>query len=184
VSPAVFLDRDGVINVDHGYVSRPEQFEFIDGVFEACQHFAALGYTLIVVTNQSGIGRGYYSEADFHQLTDWMVQRFADHGVKIAGVYWCPHHPVKAQGSYQRECNCRKPAPGMILQAAAEHGIDLSRSLMLGDKAADMQAAASAGVGHKVLVLSGQPISAADQALADEVWLCARDALHRFRAPH
>jgi D-glycero-D-manno-heptose 1,7-bisphosphate phosphatase len=180
VKPAVFLDRDGVINVDHGYVSRPEQFEFIEGIFEACQLFAALGYTLIVVTNQSGIGRGYYSEADFHQLTEWMVQRFADHGVKIAGVYWCPHHPVNASGAYQRECNCRKPAPGMLLQAAAEHGIDLARSLMLGDKAADMQAAAAAGVGHKVLVLSGQSLSAADLALADEVWDSAGDASLRF----
>jgi D-glycero-D-manno-heptose 1,7-bisphosphate phosphatase len=170
VKPAVFLDRDGVINVDHGYVSRPEQFEFIDGIFEACQHFAALGYTLIVVTNQSGIGRGYYSEADFLSLTQWMTERFAEHGVTIAGVYWCPHHPVNAKGAYQRECDCRKPAPGMILQAAAEHGIDLAQSLMFGDKASDMQAASAAGVGRKILVLSCQSLSEADLALADEVW--------------
>lgn len=180
MKPAVFLDRDGVINVDHGYVSRPEQFNFIDGIFEACQHFAALGYTLIVVTNQSGIGRGYYTEADFLSLTQWMTERFAEHGVTIAGVYWCPHHPVQAQGTYQRECDCRKPAPGMIVQAAAEHGIDLARSWMLGDKAADMQAAAAAGVGHKVLVLSGQSLSEEDRALADEVWGSAIDARLRF----
>jgi D-glycero-D-manno-heptose 1,7-bisphosphate phosphatase len=170
VKPAVFLDRDGVINVDHGYVSRPEQFEFIDGIFEACQHFSALGYTLIVVTNQSGIGRGYYSEADFHRLTDWMVQRFADRGVTIAGVYWCPHHPVNAKGAYQRECDCRKPAPGMILQAAQEHDIDLASSLMLGDKVSDMQAASVAGIRRKILVLSGQSISEANRTFADEVW--------------
>lgn len=181
MKPAVFLDRDGVINVDHGYVSRPEQFSFIDGIFEACQHFAALGYTLIVVTNQSGIGRGYYTEADFLSLTRWMTERFAEHGVTITGVYWCPHHPVQAQGAYQRECDCRKPAPGMILQAAAEHGIDLARSWMLGDKAADMQAAAAAGVRRKVLVLSGQALSDEDQNLADEVWATARDALLRVQ---
>jgi D-glycero-D-manno-heptose 1,7-bisphosphate phosphatase len=180
VKPAVFLDRDGVINVDHGYVSRPEQFEFIDGIFEACQHFAALGYTIIVVTNQSGIGRGYYTEADFLNLTQWMTERFAEQGVTIAGVYWCPHHPVHAQGAYQRECDCRKPAPGLILQAAAEHGIDLARSWMLGDKAADMQAAAAASVGYKILVLSGQSLSKGDRALADEVWGSARDALNRM----
>jgi len=183
VKPAVFLDRDGVINVDHGYVSRPEQFEFIDGIFEACQHFAALGYTIIVVTNQSGIGRGYYTEADFLNLTQWMTERFAEQGVTIAGVYWCPHHPVHAQGAYQRECDCRKPAPGLILQAAAEHGIDLARSWMLGDKAADMQAAAAAGVGRKVLVLSGQSLSAEDRAFADDVWDSAHAALIFFKTP-
>jgi D-glycero-D-manno-heptose 1,7-bisphosphate phosphatase len=176
----VFLDRDGVINVDHGYVSRPEQFEFIDGIFEACQHFAALGYTLIVVTNQSGIGRGYYTEADFLSLTQWMTERFAAHGVTIAGVYWCPHHPVNAKGAYQRECDCRKPAPGMILQAAQEHDIDLASSLMLGDKVSDMQAAIAAGIGRKVLVLSGQSLSVAHRALPDEIWDSAGDACLRF----
>jgi heptosyltransferase I len=167
---AVFLDRDGVINVDHGYVSTPEQFEFVDGVFEACQHFLKQGYKLVVVTNQSGIARGYYSPEQFEALTHWMLQQFSEHGVHITAVYHCPHHPTKGQAPYVQDCKCRKPAPGMLLQAIAEHGIDPAQSIMVGDKVADMQAAAAAGVGHKVLVQSGQPFSSQEAALADEVW--------------
>jgi len=167
---AAFLDRDGVINLDHGYVSTPEQFEFIDGVFDACRLLQQQGYLLIVVTNQSGIGRGYYNEAQFHQLTDWMKQQFADQGVLIDAVYFCPHHPEKALPHYQQDCNCRKPNPGMLQQAIAEFDINPAQSLMLGDKAADMQAAAAAGVGRKILVLSGQSLSDDDKHYADEVW--------------
>lgn len=167
---AVFLDRDGVINIDHGYLFQPEQFDFIDGVFAACQHLQQLGYLLIVVTNQSGIARGYYSEHQFALLTSWMKQQFAAHGVKIDGVYYCPHHLEKGQNPYNIACDCRKPQPGMLLQAIREYGIDPSQSLMLGDKAADMQAAAAAGVSRKVLVLSGQTLTEADKQLADEIW--------------
>jgi D-glycero-D-manno-heptose 1,7-bisphosphate phosphatase len=176
VKPAVFLDRDGVINVDHGYVSTPEQFEFVDGVFEACQHFLKQGYKLVVVTNQSGIARGYYSPEQFEALTQWMCQEFAAHGVHITAVYHCPHHPTKGQAPYVQDCHCRKPAPGMFLQAIADHGIDPAQSIMVGDKGADMQAAAAAGVGHKVLVQSGQPFSSQEAALADAVW----PSLHAF----
>ncbi|WP_134057803.1 D-glycero-beta-D-manno-heptose 1,7-bisphosphate 7-phosphatase [Rheinheimera aquimaris] len=177
VVKAAFLDRDGVINVDHGYVSTAEQFEFIDGVFAACRHLQQQGYLLIVVTNQSGIGRGYYSEAQFWQLTDWMKQQFAANGVGITDVFFCPHHPVNAQPPYQLECNCRKPAPGMLLQAIEKYGIDAKQSLMLGDKKADMQAAKAAGIGRKVLVLSGQSLSDADKASADEIWPSIKAAL-------
>jgi len=179
-SKALFLDRDGVINIDHGYVSTPEQFEFVDGVFEACQQFQALGYKLIVVTNQSGIARGYYSPQQFEQLTQWMCAQFAAHGVHITAVYHCPHHPTKGQAPYVQDCNCRKPAPGMLLQAIAEHSIDPALSIMVGDKGADMQAAAAAGVGHKVLVQSGQPFSSQEAALADAVW----PSLHAFALGH
>jgi len=167
---AAFLDRDGVINVDHGYVSSPEQFEFIEGVFDACRHLQQQGYLLIVVTNQSGIGRGYYNEQQFHALTDWMKAQFQSHGVTLTDVFFCPHHPVKANPPYQIDCDCRKPAPGMLVQAINKYQIDPSQSLMLGDKKADMQAAQAAGVGRKVLVLSGQTLTAEDQASADEVW--------------
>ena len=167
---AVFLDRDGVINIDHGYLFQPEQFDFIDGVFAACHHLQQLGYLLIVVTNQSGIARGYYSEHQFALLTSWMKQQFAAHGVKIDGVYYCPHHLEKGQNPYNIACDCRKPQPGMLLQAIREYGIDPAQSLMLGDKAADMQAAAAAGISRKVLVLSGQTLTEADKQLADEIW--------------
>jgi D-glycero-D-manno-heptose 1,7-bisphosphate phosphatase len=174
---AAFLDRDGVINVDHGYVSSPEQFEFIDGVFDACRHLQQQGYLLIVVTNQSGIGRGYYNEQQFHQLTDWMKAQFASHGVTLTDVFFCPHHPVNAIVPYQTDCNCRKPAPGMLLQAIQKYQIDPKLSLMLGDKKADMQAAQAAGVGRKVLVLSGQSLTEQDKASADEIWPSIKAAL-------
>jgi len=143
---AVFLDRDGIINVDHGYVYRPQDMEFVPGIFELCTYFRQLGYQLVVVTNQSGIGRGYYSEADFHQLTDWMKQEFAHRNVPLDGVYFCPHHPESAEGDYLKDCDCRKPQPGMLLQAASDLKLDLSQCLMVGDKLSDMQAAQAAGV--------------------------------------
>jgi len=122
------------------------------------------------VTNQSGIARGYYSEQDFAVLTSWMKQQFAAHGVKIDGVYYCPHHVEKGQEPYNIDCDCRKPNPGMLLQAMREFGIDPTQSLMVGDKVADMQAASAAGVAKKVLVLSGQQLSATDLQSADMVW--------------
>ncbi len=174
---AVFLDRDGVINIDHGYLHQPEQFDFIDGVFEACRHLQNLGYLLIVVTNQSGIARGYYTEHQFALLTSWMKQQFAAQGVKIDGVYYCPHHLEKGENPYNIDCDCRKPRPGMFNQAIREYGIDPAQSIMLGDKAADMQAAAAAGVSRKVLVLSGQALSDEDKQQADEVWPSIHTAL-------
>lgn len=167
---AAFLDRDGVINIDHGYTYQSDQFDFIDGVFDACAHLQRLGYLLIVVTNQSGIARGYYSEHDFALLTSWMKQQFAAKGVKIDGVYYCPHHVEKGQAPYNIDCDCRKPNPGMLQQAMREFGIDPTQSLMVGDKAADMQAAAAAGVTRKILVRSGQTLTDDDLASADEVW--------------
>ncbi|MFC3034155.1 D-glycero-beta-D-manno-heptose 1,7-bisphosphate 7-phosphatase [Pseudoalteromonas fenneropenaei] len=156
---AVFLDRDGVINEDHAYVHQPQDFHFIAGVFSACQQLQALGYKLVVVTNQSGIGRGYYDEAQFQQLTEWMKAQFAAHQIEIAGVYFCPHHPKNAQVQYRQDCDCRKPFPGMLLQAAKELELDLANSVMVGDKASDMEAALAAGVPQRFLVRSGQALS-------------------------
>ena len=174
---AAFLDRDGVINIDHGYTYKPEHFDFIDGVFNACRHLQNLGYLLIVVTNQSGIARGYYTEQDFAVLTSWMKQQFAAHGVKIDGVYYCPHHLEKGQVPYNIDCDCRKPNPGMLLQAIREYGIDPAQSLMVGDKAADMQAATAAGVARKFLVRSGHPLTDEDLHSADQIWDSLADVL-------
>lgn len=149
---AVFLDRDGVVNVDHGYVFRREDFEFVDGVLPAAARLAQHGFVLVMVTNQSGIGRAMYTEADFAVLTAWMKLQFADAGAPLAGVYFCPHHPVHAQGAYKIDCDCRKPGPGMLLQAARELDLDLSRSAMFGDKRDDMEAARAAGVPVRVLL--------------------------------
>jgi D-glycero-D-manno-heptose 1,7-bisphosphate phosphatase len=169
-SKTLFLDRDGVVNVDHGYVSQPKAFEFIDGVFTACKQFQDAGYKIVIITNQSGIGRGYYSEQDFHALTDWMVAEFKKNDVDILAVYYCPHHPVKANAPYLQECDCRKPQPGMLLQAINQHNLSPNNSIMIGDKAPDMQAAIAAGIKHKYLVNSGQSFSSDVEELADAVF--------------
>lgn len=149
---ALFLDRDGVINVDHGYVHTPENFEFVDGIFEVVATAKRVGFLVVVVTNQAGIGRGYYSETQFHALTDWMKARFAERGGQIDAVYFCPCHPEHGIGQYRRESEFRKPAPGMLLLAQRELDIDLSRSIFVGDKASDMQAGRAAGVGRLLLL--------------------------------
>jgi D-glycero-D-manno-heptose 1,7-bisphosphate phosphatase len=140
-----------VINVDHNYVCRPAQFEFIDGIFELCQRAQQQGYLLIVITNQAGIGRGYYTEHDFLSLTAWMCERFLAMGIKIDAVYFSPFHPEHGLGPYKVDSPCRKPRPGMILRAAEEHGIDLDRSVLVGDHLSDIQAGAAAGVGKLFL---------------------------------
>lgn len=149
---AFFLDRDGVINVDHGYVSEPDSFEFTRGVFDACKRIVDNGYVIIIVTNQAGIGRGYYTEAQFAELTRWMCQQFEEHHITLTDVRYCPHHATHGQGEYRKECDFRKPNPGMIIAAAEKHGIDVTKSVLVGDKMSDIQAGQSAGVSHLYLV--------------------------------
>lgn len=148
---ALFLDRDGVINIDHAYVYRPEEFEFIDGIFELCRAAQAMGYLLIVITNQAGIGRGYYTENDFHRLTEWMCGQFKHENITIDGVYFCPYHPEHGVGEFKIDSPLRKPAPGMLLQAAREHDIDFEKSVLIGDKESDIQAGEAAGVRLNIL---------------------------------
>jgi len=150
--PALFLDRDGVINIDHAYVYKKEDFEFIDGIFSLCQKAHQLGYLIFVITNQAGIGRGYYTEKDFWVLTDWMLEVFLQNDVDITQVYFCPYHPTYGIGKYRKESSCRKPNPGMILQAQKEYNIDLSRSVLIGDKESDIQAGLSAEVSSNILL--------------------------------
>lgn len=146
MNKALFLDRDGVINVEKDYLYRKEDFEFIEGIFELCKHYQDLGYMIFVVTNQSGIAREYYTEEDFQLLSDWMLKEFSENDINITKVYHCPHHP-----SINGECNCRKPEPGMILAAKKEFDLDLANSLMVGDKERDVEAAINAGVGQTYL---------------------------------
>jgi D-glycero-D-manno-heptose 1,7-bisphosphate phosphatase len=150
--PAAFLDRDGVINLDHGYVFRRADFQFIDGVLDAAAQLVTLGFAPVVVTNQSGIGRGLYTVADVIALHQWMRMEFEAAGAPLAGVYFCPHHPIDGLGGYRVECDCRKPAPGMLLQAARELQLDLGRSVLFGDRHHDLEAAAAAGVPLRVLL--------------------------------
>ncbi|HWK61407.1 MAG TPA: D-glycero-beta-D-manno-heptose 1,7-bisphosphate 7-phosphatase [Eoetvoesiella sp.] len=151
---ALFLDRDGVINVDHGYVIRREDFHFIDGIFELVRHAKSQGYLVVVVTNQAGIGRGYYTEEDFHQLMDWVAERFAENGGAIDKVYFCPDHPEHGIGQYRRQSSMRKPSPGMILAACEELSIDPKQSILVGDKISDVQAAQAAGIATTFLLAS------------------------------
>lgn len=149
VTKALFLDRDGVINVDHGYVYKSDNFEFTPGLFELLKSAQKAGYKLIVVTNQSGIGRGYYTRSDFEKLTRWMLVRLLEQDITIAGVYYCPHDP-------SAPCDCRKPAPGMFLQAIKDHKINPAKSWMIGDKESDIDAALAAGVKNTVLIAHGK----------------------------
>ena len=148
---AVFLDRDGVINKEKNYLYQKKDFEFIDGVFEACRYFQKIDYQLIVVTNQSGIARSYYQKEDFYKLTKWMLKQFENQGIKILDVFFCPHGP-------ESTCNCRKPKPGMLLEAKEKHKIDMKNSWMIGDKEADVGAANAAGIKNTILVKTGHDI--------------------------
>ncbi|MBL0708255.1 MAG: D-glycero-beta-D-manno-heptose 1,7-bisphosphate 7-phosphatase [Sulfurimonas sp.] len=141
MNKALFLDRDGVINIEKNYLYKIKDFEFIDGVFELCKYYQNLGYIIVVVTNQSGIARKYYDEYDFELLTSWMQSEFLKKDIEIKKVYHCPHHP-----DISGVCSCRKPKSGMLKEAKKEFNIDLSSSVMLGDKERDIEAGIDAGV--------------------------------------
>jgi D-glycero-D-manno-heptose 1,7-bisphosphate phosphatase len=150
----LFLDRDGVINVNHGYVHTPEQTEWVPGIFELCALAQERGYGLVIATNQAGIARGYYDIPTFEAYTRWMHAQFAQHGIAIAATLFCPHHPDAGGSSFTSDCTCRKPAPGMFLEAARRYPIDLSQSVLVGDKISDMCAGHAAGLG-RLLLLGG-----------------------------
>lgn len=159
---ALFLDRDGVINVDHGYVYCREKFEFVDGVFQVARAALENDYKVVVVTNQAGIARGYYTEIQFHQLTTWMCNEFLNSGARIDKVYFSPFHPTEGLGKYKRDDYSRKPNPGMLFQAQEELKINLAESVLIGDKASDIQAGIAAGVGVNILLAQKLPAEFGD----------------------
>ena len=173
----LFLDRDGVINEEIGYLNRQEDVRFVPGIFSLCRTAQSLGYKLLIVTNQSGIARGLYTEDDFHRLMEWMRTAFQQEGVSIDAVYFCPFHPEHGIGAYRREHEDRKPGPGMLLRGAQDLGLSLHASVLIGDRCSDITAANRAGLGTAFLLegteraaCSGQYIEAA--ALRDvEEWL-------------
>ncbi|MFZ3207467.1 MAG: D-glycero-beta-D-manno-heptose 1,7-bisphosphate 7-phosphatase [Geobacteraceae bacterium] len=142
---AVFLDRDGTINEEKGYLFRTEEFTFIPGAPEAIRLLKEAGFLVIVVTNQSGVGRGYYDEAAVDAIHRHLDRELAALGTGVDDYYYCPHHPEHGIGPYKLECKCRKPLPGMLLQASVDHGIDLSSSYMIGDKLVDVTTCIKAG---------------------------------------
>lgn len=143
---AAFLDRDGVLNEDLGYVHRIADFHWVPGAVAACKQLQDAGYALVVVTNQSGVARGMYTLADVDALHRHMASELALAGVQLTAVYACPHHPDGTLPAYRLDCMCRKPRPGMLLQAMREHALDPARSVLFGDKASDIQAGAAAGL--------------------------------------
>jgi D-glycero-D-manno-heptose 1,7-bisphosphate phosphatase len=141
MNKALFIDRDGVINVDKVHVYRKEDFEFTDGIFDLCGRYSDKGYIILVMTNQAGIAKGFYNEEDFKKLTQWMTEQFRDRGIIISKVYYCPHHP-----DIDGPCQCRKPAPGMILQGVKDFDLDISECVLIGDKESDLEAGRRAGI--------------------------------------
>jgi len=148
----IFLDRDGVINKEKSYLFKIKDFEFISGVFSACQYLNHLGYEIIIVTNQSGISRNYYSESDYKIITNWMLGQFKNNNINILDIFHCPHSP-------KSNCSCRKPKPGMFISAKNKYNIDMGKSWMIGDSEGDITAANLAGIKNTILVRSGHKIN-------------------------
>ena len=167
--PAAFIDRDGVINAELDYVHRIEDFHVLPGVAEGLRVLADAGYALVVVTNQAGIAKGLYDEPAFERLTAHMRGLFSAQGIEFAGVYHCPHHLRGRVPQYTRACDCRKPAPGLLLRAAQDLHLDLARSVLIGDKPSDTDAGRAAGVAKTVLVRSGHALPAAASEHADHI---------------
>ena len=147
----IFLDRDGVINKEINYLYKISDFEFINGVFKASQYFKSLNYKITIITNQSGISRGYFTEIDFQKITKWMISQFNKNNIDILDVIHCPHLPSDF-------CECRKPKPGMLFKAKTKYNIDMINSWMIGDTENDIQAANDAGIRNTILVKSGHKV--------------------------
>lgn len=170
---AVFLDRDGTLNVDKGYVHRIEDWEWIPGAIDAIAALKKAGFLVIVITNQAGIARGYYDEVDMTNLHTRINEKLKKHGAMIDRFYHCPHHP-----KFSAACKCRKPMPGLIYEASQDFDVDLDHSWLVGDKASDIQAGVTAGV-KSILVLTGYGNN--DRALLEEEDICVTDIVAASR---
>lgn len=157
---ALFLDRDGVVNVEKNYLHKIEDFELVDGIIDVCRAYQEQDYLIIIVTNQSGISRGYYTQDDFTRLSEWMVEHFKALGITITHIYHCPHHE-----SIDGVCECRKPEPGMFLSAQKEYDLDMEHSVMIGDNERDIEAAQRAGVGINILLSNDTTESKANRII-------------------
>lgn len=170
----IFLDRDGTINVEKSYLHKWEDFEFEKNAIEGLKELKNLGYEFIVVTNQSGIGRGYYTEEDLVTLNNQMTEKLKEFGIEILECFYCPHHPKKGIGKYKVDCNCRKPNPGMLLEGIKKYNVDIENSFMIGDKKGDLEAGKKAGL-KSILVLTGYGKKIEEEV--KENYLIAKDLL-------
>jgi len=155
--PAVFLDRDGVINEDAAYIGRKEDFHFLPGVAEAIRRLNETGYWVFVATNQSGIARGLFTEEQYHELTAWMLSELERQGARIDEVFYCPHHPTEGIGKYRVECDCRKPKPGMVLEAMRKYPVRIEGSVFIGDMQRDLDSGEAAGLTGILVDETGLP---------------------------
>lgn len=175
--PALFLDRDGVVNHEIGYLIRPEDVAWVPGIFSLCRTARELGYRLVIVTNQAGIARGFYTEQQYHELMQWMRAEFQLEGIHFDGIYHCPYHPVHGVGQWKREHEDRKPGAGMLRRAAFDLHLDLTRSILIGDRCSDIAAANTASLRQAFLLEGTEPagcpgLYARIRSLADaEQWL-------------
>ena len=175
---AAFIDRDGVLNEERAFVHRIEDFELVPGAIEALKALQDAGYLLVVITNQSGIARGLYSEADFLAFTTQMRERLQAQGVRLDAVQYCPHLADAPVAAYRHDCDCRKPKPGMLVKAIRALDIDPDVSFLVGDRLSDIEAGRAAGLGRCFLVRTGYPLD--DEAIAradgvfDDLLTCVR----------
>jgi len=176
MKPFAFIDRDGTVIVEKEYLGDPEGVELLPGAVAGLRRLRELGYGLAMVTNQAGVGRGFYTEADVRAVNQRLAEQLAEHGVAFDGIYYCPHHPAAG-------CTCRKPAPGMIRQAQAEFAVDLARSIVIGDRKSDIELGKGLGL-RAILVLTGYGAAetgdtGADAVVADlraaAAWLAGED---------
>jgi D-glycero-D-manno-heptose 1,7-bisphosphate phosphatase len=187
--PAVFVDRDGTLNVEVGHLDDAADLDLIDGAGEALRTLRGAGYRVVVITNQSAVARGLLTEDALRDLHARLARRLGAEGARLDGIYYCPHHPTEGRGPYRVECSCRKPKPGLVERAARELDIDLERSFVVGDKLSDLEAGARAGC-RGVLVRTGygadeeqrldgspvRPAHVADDLLAASRWIAGRSA--------
>ena len=181
---AVFLDRDGTILEEKGYVTVPDAVNVLPGVAEAIVSLRAQGWKVFVVSNQAAVAKGLISEDELARINERMVMMLGMAGAVLDGIYCCPHHPDGTEHEYARECDCRKPKPGLLEQAAGEHDLDLAESVLIGDSLRDIQAGKAAGARATVLVLTGHgPSSSAEDHGADFVAKDLADAVHWLAGP-
>lgn len=165
--PAVFLDRDGTINVDKGYLFQIEDFEYEPGVVEGLRKLYNIGFLLVIITNQSGIARGFYTEENCRKLNTWMLQDLANRGIEISGLYYCPHHPQGIISQYAVNCNCRKPKTGLYWKAQEDLRIDMEKSFAIGDKVRDLSICKESGA-RGILLGSGK-----ENICEQRIWKCS-----------